>query len=348
MDGSNRLRTHRAQRWMLRLGWVSALVFVTAVASAGDKAMAESLFQQGKAAMTAGDYDKACPLLETSLEEERAVGTLLNLALCHAKQGKTATAWAEFREAASMAERESQPERAQGARKYVADLERHLSHITIAVPEPIEGLVVTRAGRTVPAATYGVPVAADPGSYTIEASAPGHQGWSTTIELGAKADRKTVTVPNLGAPTLSTGPGLSHGKHPLEEPDESPGQDSGPNALVVTGVVVTGLGVISLGVGIALGAIAMGDTADLEDGCVDPDGRTGCTNEVLSRRETVSTKADVATGTIIGGSAAVLAGLLMILLAPDDADDPAADTATMRFHPRLGSDHAGLGIIGTF
>lgn len=68
-------------RSWLKLIWLSALVSVTAVASAADKTMAESLFQQGKAAMTAGDYVKACPLLEASLGKERAVGTLLNLAL---------------------------------------------------------------------------------------------------------------------------------------------------------------------------------------------------------------------------------------------------------------------------
>ncbi|MBW2525216.1 MAG: hypothetical protein JRI23_13615 [Deltaproteobacteria bacterium] len=347
MDRSHREEDRPAPRWLLRLGCVLALAFVTAVASAGDKAMAESLFQQGKAAMTAGNYAKACPLLDASLKEDRAVGTLLNLALCHEKQGKTATAWAEFREAAGMAERDDQLERAHGARKYAAKLERRLSTITIAVPEPVDGLVVTRAGRMIPPATYGVAVAADPGSYTIEASAPGHQGWATTIELGPRADRKTVTVPNLGSPTLSTGPALFHAEEPVEEPDDSSsGQDSGPSALVVSGVVIGGIGVISLGIGIALGTIAIGDTADLEDECAGGDERTGCPDEVLSRRDTVSTKADVATGTIIGGSVAAVAGLLMILLAPDD--DPAADTATVRVAPPPAADRGGLGIAVSF
>lgn len=177
-----------------------------------------------------------------------------------------------FRENASMAERDGQLERARGARKYVADLERSLSTITIAVPEPVAGLVVTRGGRMIPRATFGVPVAADPGSYAIEALAPGHQGWSTTIELGAQSDRKTVTVPNLGSDRLLTEPGVSHGKQPLEDPDRSPGQDERPNAVMVTGVIVGGLGVISLGVGVALGAIAMSDTASSRTNA--PTGRT--------------------------------------------------------------------------
>src|SRR5438132_4379169 len=73
--------------------------------SAADKAAAEALFDQGRAAMQASDFAKACGLLERSQRIDPGIGTLLYLAECYEKHGRTASAWATFREAADAADR---------------------------------------------------------------------------------------------------------------------------------------------------------------------------------------------------------------------------------------------------
>src|SRR6476661_10803784 len=68
-----------------------------------DKTTAEALFGEGRRLMSAGRYAEACPKLEASLKLDSGVGTMLNLAECYEKNGQTASAWTEFREAVSAA-----------------------------------------------------------------------------------------------------------------------------------------------------------------------------------------------------------------------------------------------------
>src|SRR5687768_2630591 len=88
---------------------------------ANDKAQAEALFQQGLGLFEGGKTQEACPLFEQSHRLEPKLGTLLNLALCHEKLGKTASAWAEFTEAANLAERRNEPDRVSFARGHVKE-----------------------------------------------------------------------------------------------------------------------------------------------------------------------------------------------------------------------------------
>ena len=62
-------------------------------AHAGDKALAESLFEEGRRYLKARDYARACKAFASSFEAEATVGASLNLALCHYEWGNTATAW---------------------------------------------------------------------------------------------------------------------------------------------------------------------------------------------------------------------------------------------------------------
>ncbi|HZO13795.1 MAG TPA: hypothetical protein VFB62_11075 [Polyangiaceae bacterium] len=73
---------------VVMLALVLVLSSKAAAQNASNKAAAESLFQEGQAAMEAGKLDIACAKLAESLELERAVGTLLNLARCHELSGK--------------------------------------------------------------------------------------------------------------------------------------------------------------------------------------------------------------------------------------------------------------------
>ena len=86
---------------------LALLLSVGATARAADgpppNPAAVALFEEGRTLMKAGKYDEACPKFEQSVAMMRSVGALLNLADCYDKEGKTASAWAGFRAAASAA-----------------------------------------------------------------------------------------------------------------------------------------------------------------------------------------------------------------------------------------------------
>src|SRR5262245_23511913 len=68
-----------------------------------DKAAAEALFNHAKQLVKEGKLSEACPKFEESLRLDPGIGTLLYLADCQEKAGKTASAWARFLEAAAAA-----------------------------------------------------------------------------------------------------------------------------------------------------------------------------------------------------------------------------------------------------
>ena len=79
----------------------------------------------------------------------------LNLALCHDKQGKSATAWAEYLLAARMARTQGKAERAKAAEQYASALEPKLSYLTITVSSKVPGLVIRRGGTELDESAIG-------------------------------------------------------------------------------------------------------------------------------------------------------------------------------------------------
>src|SRR5690606_30041935 len=88
--------------------WAALCVLIVSGTARADKATAESLFQEGKRLMEQGQIEEACPKFQASMDAEPSVGAMLNLARCHELTGKTATAWAEYTEAANLARRAGQ------------------------------------------------------------------------------------------------------------------------------------------------------------------------------------------------------------------------------------------------
>src|SRR5258706_8273705 len=142
------------KRSALLLSVIGSLVPLPAQGqSAGDKATSEALFGDGRRLMSQGNYAQACPKFEASLKLDPGVGAMLNLADCYEKNGQTASAWAEFREAGSAARAAGSKDREDLARSRAAALEPKLSRLTIKAGN--KAVQVKRDGSPVEAAALG-------------------------------------------------------------------------------------------------------------------------------------------------------------------------------------------------
>jgi hypothetical protein len=162
-----------------------------------DPAAAEALFREGRALLERGELAPACEKLEASNALDPSSGTLLNLAACRLKQGRTATAWAHFVSAQRLAENQSRSEQASEAERRALELEPRLSTLTLLAPDAVPGLEVRRGGQVVQPASLGSAVPVDPGLIVIEASAPGYQSARLEITVAEVADRKVIEIPKL-------------------------------------------------------------------------------------------------------------------------------------------------------
>ncbi len=272
-----------------------------------------------------------------SLQILDQLGVRLNLADCHERQGRTATAWAEFREAASQADRRGDS-RAAFARQRADGLAGKLTKLQISVSaaNQLPGLSVRRDGTPVPGEAFGSPLPVDPGSHAIEVSAPGCLTWSTHIDIRKPGDTLTVEVPRLSPAASEPGkPVAIRSPAPREELDSSDAR----HHRHVLGLAVGAGGVVALGVGVALGLEARSKWHSVGAHC-DP-------NDVCDAQG-VSTNHDARLfgniGTVVGGvgAAAIIAGGVLYLTAPSAR--ATVEHARLELH----GDGLQLGYAGAF
>ncbi len=152
-----------------------------AFAEEDDWAEAGQLFHEARALMQKPDgLNRACELLAKSYELRQRGDTLLNLAECHRRQGKTATAWREFDEAIKYAETVEFKEAIEAAAKLRDELAAKLSAMMVEVdlsPVPSD-LVVLLDGKPLPSAQWGQPLFVDPCTHSVSATDKGHEDFS--------------------------------------------------------------------------------------------------------------------------------------------------------------------------
>lgn len=374
--------TTREQRMVAR-AWgivLLSLVALPALAqpNAADKAAAEALFQRGKALIAAGQLEAACDKLAASQKLEPAVGTLLYLGDCYEKTGRTASAWATFEEAASLANRSNQPQREKIAVVRAAALKPQLSTLSVHVPADAElaGLVVARDGAAVPRASWGTALPVDPGPHRVDVSAPGHRPWSTTVDVPAGGQAVQVDVPALratardaaarstGSPdprpdppaaaaddaaaTAAEGTGAGRPGQPPAARPAPPGAQAGDStgdALRVTGIIAGTVGVGGLVVGSAFGLLAKSSNDDSLEACRT---ETLCSPAGLALREDAQSQATVSTVGFVAGGVLLAAGVTLLLVAPSSDERAEGALSRLELAPAVAGGPAGLTVRGAW
>lgn len=142
-------------------------VDVARAADAGS--VAEALFVEGRRLMELGRFDEACAKLDESQRLDPGGGTRMNAALCREKQGRLATAWAQFKLALADARRDGRDDRVAFAEQHLASLEPRLPRLLVRVGPGADaaGAAVLLDGLALGPAALGVAVPVDPGRHEV-------------------------------------------------------------------------------------------------------------------------------------------------------------------------------------
>ena len=291
------------------LGVVALSAAPAAAQDPAARAQAVQLFDAADRLMAAGQISAACPKYAASMKLDPQLGALLHLADCYAKNGQVASAWGSFREAEEMA-RMKNDDRASFAKDQAAQLEPRLSHLSVVVSDAanLQGLEVRVDGSPLTSGAWSSATPIDGGSHGIEARAPGHQTWSSSVNVTDEAQDVRVEIPVL-TESAPVQPASHRGDTPLRVQVN----DSG-SPIRALGWVGIGVGAASLGLG-AVFLVQKNAKLSERDGicpthvCDTKDQIDQINSRTTEARNasTISTVGFIAGGTlIVGGIAAVI------------------------------------------
>jgi hypothetical protein len=253
-------------------------------ARADEKTAAQTFFSEARRLARAGRYQEACPKFEAAAGLFPGSGVLLNLGDCHEHVGKTATAWADFGEAAVAAERAGRSEDAAEARRRQSTLGPRLTRLRVSVAEGAADRSVRCDGRSLDRATWGTAFPVDPGDHVVEAGS-----FTTTVHATEPGATITVEIP---AP-----------------PKSAPAVPATPfwTGRRTAGAALLGTGILSAGAGGILGLVARAQFQHAKD----ETGAARHDDSVIAVHQ-----GNVATGLVVGGGALAVAGGILCLVAP--------------------------------
>jgi hypothetical protein len=321
----------------------SAVTLAVLPASAQEQAAtAEALFREARELVAKGNYAAACPKFAASQRLDPGYGTLYNLAECLAKQGRTASAWAAFHDAASVAKAAGQAEREAKALRGAQSVESKLERMVIKVKAPQPGLVIKRGGVTIDEAAWGSPLPIDPGKHLVEATAPGKRPFTLEVASGGPGSSVVVEIPPLeDAPRIDAGLGPPlPPSAPPSPPTEAP-PDAGRTRRIA-GIVTGSVGVVGLVVGAAMGASAKSkwNTAQTQD-CKG----TVCNQPGVNLVSSAKSAATVSTVGFVGGGLLAAAGIALIVTA---LPPRATSTGQLILVPMLDPSRPGIDLAVRF
>ncbi|MEP7120196.1 MAG: hypothetical protein ABJE95_04760 [Byssovorax sp.] len=311
---------------------------------------AQKAFDDGMKLLDQGKVAEACPKLEESQRLDPAMGTQYRLAECWEKLGRTASAWALFRQVVTEAQAAGRDDRAATSATRATALESRLARILIIVPPSasVPGLVVRRDGAIVEEGQWGRGVAVDPGEHLITATAPGKKPWEQAQQARSGTVEITIPVLETGTKPLA---GTSGGQRAdVVDPWANPG-DAAPRRSLVPGLALGGVAVAGIGAGIALVVVANGKKADAATmrrtlaGVDCTITRPDCT-ALADTAGSAGNLSNAAFWTLLG-SGLVAASAVTYFVWPASKAPPHPE-AVLHVLPSVGAHGLGLSATGTF
>jgi len=214
------------------LAWLGAASALLGASRAGaeepQSTIAEVLFRDAQQLLADGRVSEACSKFRASQKADPALGTLLNLAVCHEREGKTATAWVEYSEAASAAHNAGDTAREKYAQARQSNLEPTLHRVALDAEEHAEGLVLYLDRTSVLPAAFGIGIPLDPGEHELRATAPARAPWSWHFTTTAEPGTERITIPRLKPEHAATPPAPVAAPPPATAAAATPASESTP------------------------------------------------------------------------------------------------------------------------
>lgn len=310
-----------APRFRASLAALVLLFVSTGALAQGDAAAAEQLYKEAKALTKKGDYAAACPKFEASYKLDKGLGTLVNLADCHERVGKLASAWAEWNEAHDLAKRDKDDVRAKFAAERRDKIEPKLPKLQINVKNPVESLAVYRGDSKIEAATYGAALAVDPGDVVVSVrrgeqvlkseTVTAKASQTASVELDLAALDAEFPPPKVAPPPTTPAPAPAPTPPPRRPPPPSGSQKT-------IGFVVGGVGVVALVTAGVLEGMALSkkSKADEPDQCVNG----YCSPNGFQTIEDAKDLATIGQWVGIGGVLLTAVGATLVFTAPSSTE----------------------------
>jgi hypothetical protein len=274
--------------------------------SSSDLELAQQQFVEGREAVRRGDDARALVLFLKSQELHPTPGTLLNVAACEEKLGMTASAWQHFH--VVMTQVPEGDDRLPIAKQGVARVSPRVSFLRIdrGAGAP-SNMRIKRGEEPLAAASLGVEQPADPGTYVVTTSAPGHEDRRYEVQL--TEGKRVSLVVDAGKEVEAAGPTPL-----LPQPAAPPRSDVRRSLAFALG----GIGVAGLGVGAVTGILAILKKNELEKVCPNPMQCSAVGRDIGGSGRAL---AGVSTASLILGVAGAGAGAVLFFTS---GDKPAA------------------------
>jgi hypothetical protein len=294
----------------------------SAFADTRDPSAAEALFRSAREAMAKGDYATACPRFAESQRLDPAPGTLLNVASCEEKQGKLATSFAHFSEAADGLPKDDF--RVAYAREQIAKLEPRLPMLTVTLADGSAGAHVLRDDVELRSGSFGVALPVDPGTHVLVVRADGRPDTRQEVTL-AEGQRLTVQ--------------LTAGSAPSAKPASEAGVSTSERSLALPIAAFT-VGGVGLATGIVTGLLFKSAADDFHHHC----DATGCDPDGMSAASRAKTFNVVSPIAFAVGVVGIGAGTYFLVTSKKSAPPRAG----VDVHPYVSPAVAGLSLDGSF
>lgn len=287
-------------RMMCRFG-ITGFVFLalatflprTAFADDSNLARADALFQEGRAAVREGNWERGCPKFEESLRLDPAPGTRINLGECEERSGHLVAAFQLYEQASR--ELAQDDRRLPLARQRAQATDARIPRLIVPVSSPVrvDGGKDLQSGE----------IRLNPGRHSIVVIANGSE--------------RTMVV------TL-----VEKERRPLESDVPSDKETHASSSRPVAGYAVGGIGLAALATGLVFGGLTLHNKNIVDAQC---DGSNACSQEGLDAKSDGKTFSTVSTIAVGVGLAALAAGIYLIVSSPRSTPRMGSGVINVRF-----------------
>jgi len=301
----------------------------------GDPLRAQRLFDEALALRDQGRWQDSCARFRESMAVDPAVGTLLNVAGCSAKEGKLAQAIKEYQRLEEINARTRDPDRQRNVREQASaalkDLLRRVPRIVLKITPRSPAARVVLDGRDAEVVRAGEPLLVDVGAHVIEVEADGYARARASVSV---KEGEQLTVPielKSGVASAAGSPGLR-----------------------IAGWIVSAIGAGALASGGMLFVLAADRAGQVRDVCGPDAAPPSCPRGSAERANEISDEGEMFSSAsyalLAVGGAALVTGVALVIVDTTGQATGKGEGAGVRasVNATAGPGQVGLWIGGAF